>query len=199
MNLDPFAKFWKYNKYKIFYKQIIIALFLYLCVVICGYTDTRTIDLHILNEAFCYLLVYVLPIYLLFDLIWGVQFFRTISHISTDTSEKSILSLFDDGIHLELENDDSRIFYTKEYITGNISGLPVTIKYFPGGRFSQKYMEFSFFPLLKDGSKEQLKRSTTFRLNIFNKFNVDIKPIVRDYVSELIGEGYTSGFNNNHE
>ncbi len=121
----------------------------------------------------------------------GINYYRIIARLINDTSEKSIIPLFDDGFSIENADEKGKIEYTKENFKGTISGLPVEIRFFPADRATWSSLSFSFYSLSKEGFGSNVSRYISFNMNWRNRLKKDVKPEVLKFVADLKERGYS--------
>ena len=124
-------------------------------------------------------------------LLHGLGFFRTIKRLTEDTTEKSIMPLFDNGYSLELENLNSKFFFTTECLKGTISGLPVNVSFSQAYGYKWPSLGFSFSSLSESGFRNNIIGYICFNLNIRNRLKRDIKPEVLKFAADLNAKGYS--------
>ncbi len=114
----------------------------------------------------------------------GTILFDTMKDFIEDNSEKSLLSLFDNGYTAELNNI---IFdFTTERLNGTISGIPVVVSFTQRGRFIGKtYISFNFSILPKNDFEQKQDHSISFDMNELNESEKDIKSEVINYVTRI--------------
>jgi len=179
-------KFWEYNGNKV----ILIAVMSFFGGVLCSIFLAR--DMNIFQrEAVVFSAVLCITATVVYT-VRGLSYFRTMKRIMEDTSDLSILSLFDDGHAVILGNEHSRIFFTTERIKGDISGIPVVVSFSQGSRASWPSLVFSFYPLYHPTLGNRTSTYLSFKLNIRNRLKKDIKPEVLQFVKELKAKGYSS-------
>jgi hypothetical protein len=119
----------------------------------------------------------------------GIVFFAVAHNIISDTSDKSITGLFENGYTVELQNTDSMLYFTIVILRGTIRNYPVAV-YFPVfSRNKTPELTFNFYPLLlPDGTSS--KRNISFRLGVKRNLRSDIKPDVLAFIAQLKLDGY---------
>ncbi|OJW98206.1 MAG: hypothetical protein BGO70_12140 [Bacteroidetes bacterium 43-93] len=123
----------------------------------------------------------------------GYTTFLVIQRLTNDTSDYSVMPLFDSGYTIELENEKSWPFFTRPFISATISGLPVKVYYTPGGKTTSPRIHITFTPLMKAGSKRIYSTGTSFKVRLYTLLTKDVKPDILKCVEEAKAKGYTSG------
>jgi len=153
-----------------------------------GYT--RPISVPVLFSLAMSLFVTVMSI--LSSIVRGLYLQYKIKKILTDTSDKSIMPLFDD-YSIELSNEKSKNFFTKEFLKGHIAGLPVVFEYHMHTRHSRPYFFFDF-KVAKGGYlklEDRIESRLTYNVNVFTgRLDRDIKPEVLKQAKLLKENGY---------
>ena len=137
----------------------------------------------LLGYAFLFLLFF-LP---------AINSFLVIRRLTGDNGAYSILPLFDAGYSVELRNEKSWFMFTTPCISATISELPVVIFFEPGSKYNPARIEFSFSPLMKEGSKRIYSNSISFKLPFVKRLLEDIKPDVLKCVEKTKESGLKSG------
>ena len=177
--------FWELNKLKVLRLSLLyFAIGGFMALLLSLSISEFAIELLILPFGLMFLMV---PL----QIIQGVKHFRIIKSYTVDTSEKSFIPLFDNGITLVLNNIDWILFFTMQSLKGRISGLPVKISLFLDGR-GGAYLLFTFYPLAKQGGGSDILIDRKFKLGLLAKLKRDIKPDVLKFVNDLKEDGYTS-------
>ncbi len=134
-------------------------------------------------------LILTIPI----TIVRGLIFFKTINRFKNDTTENSIIPLFDNGYTILLDDLESKISFTKENLKGTIGGLPVEVFFRPPIRIEYPCLIFRFYPLLQPDSGNDITKIIDFSLSFRYRLKKDIKPDVLKFVADLKARGYSVG------
>jgi len=171
-------RFWELNKVKVF---LVGSLYL-IVYTFCYYF----FHLKELEVALIYGIAFIVMFF--WTLICGINFFRAIERFRQDNSEKSFLPLFDNGFTIELNNVESKIYFTKESFVGFISGFPVVVSFQQKSRYSKAALKFSIGTMCPGlGYKSEW---ISFDLNLRNCVKEDPKPDVLKFLADLKEKGY---------
>lgn len=184
-------KFWEYNSNKVF----LIAILSFLgCIVFFMLVGTPGLDpmkVLLLSGIGCVLTTVIV-------IIRGVNYFRTMKRITEEDTARSITELFDEGYSIILHNEHSRIFYTTEWLKGDIGGMPVVVSFSQGSRASWPALVFSFYPLYHPTLGNRTSTYLSFKLSLRNRLRKDIKPEVLQFVKDMKAKGYASAEYSNY-
>jgi len=180
--------FWYYNKKKVIGLTLLSFLVSSLFFGSVYLADDRTAPFGLII-AFT-LLCAIVPA--LITTIKGINFFKTIKRLLEDEGDRSILPLFDNGFEIQLVNEHSKLFFTKQEIHGSISGLPVRIAFWQSSRLNQAALFFSFSPLSHHLFGKKAERGISCRISLRNRLKKDIKPEILQFVEDLKSKGYTT-------
>jgi hypothetical protein len=179
------GKFWKLNNVKVLWVSLMVFVLLLGLVIFLNKIDGSNFTMGSLTVP-----VIITPLVVIGYIIKGINYYKIIARILRDTSEKSIMPLFDSGVSIELTDEKSMITYTKENFKGTISGLPVDVSFYQADRTSWAHLYFSFGPLVKTKSGKRIHRDVSFSINLRNRLKKDIKPEVLKLVHDLKELGY---------
>ncbi len=178
-------KFWEYNKMKI----LTIGGTTYVLSLIVLVLITNGI-----GGISQVILVPLLPatIAMLVVGVKGLFYFKSIDRLIEEDSERSLLSLFDNGYTVDLVNESSWFWFTSERVKGTFSGFPVTVAFSYESRTKRPNLVISFYPIMSPGLKTQTIRSISFYTGVRGKLLKDIKPEIIAFIEGLKSEGYTA-------
>jgi hypothetical protein len=115
--------------------------------------------------------------------VWGgLIFFRAVKRIVEDTSETSIVPLFDNGYDVELQNETKLIRYTTPRLKVSISGIPTTITFWQDARSTFSNLTFDFY-VSKNNSGVDTK-AKVFPMGYKRRIQKDIKPDILKFISD---------------
>ena len=123
----------------------------------------------------------------------GINAFMVVRQLIEDTTNNSIMPLFDSGYTVGLIDEKSWIFFAKPCIKGTIGGLPVSVSYTRSDRSSWSHIDFIFSPLSKQGSRRIYSSIIFFELRLKKRLQKDVKPEVLKCVAKAKADGLTSG------
>ncbi len=178
-------KFWEYNSNKVLFMAALTFLAGAVILILTGAGETDPVGVVMFSAVIC-------AVFTGTFVIRGINHFRTMRRITTDTSDRSILSLFDDGYSVVLNNENSRLFYTTERLKGEISGFPVIVSFEQGSRASWPTLVFSFFPLNHPTLGNRTSAYYGVKLSLRNRLRKDVKPDVLRFAKDLRDKRYSS-------
>jgi len=117
---------------------------------------------------------------------------KRIEKLIRDTSEISIMPLFDDYT-VSLSDEKSKYFFTTQYLKGHIAGLPVEVHCNPGSRSSYANISIDIRVSKKGYVKmeDRIDTRLTYYVNMFTKkLEKDIKPELLKQIARLKENGY---------
>ncbi|MBS1687845.1 MAG: hypothetical protein JSS96_03915 [Bacteroidetes bacterium] len=119
--------------------------------------------------------------------------FKVMKNMISDTSEYSLLPLFDSGYTIGIQNENTWLIFATPCINATINGLPVEIYYTPADKGNWAHLSCDFTPLIKENNKRIFVRHISFRMFLKRKLTKDVKPEILKFVSDIKAEGYCSG------
>jgi len=123
----------------------------------------------------------------------GINSFKVIRRLTKDTTERSILPLFDSDYTIGLQHENSWLFFTIPCIKATICELPVTISFISSSRSRWSKIDFNFSPLSLSGSKRIYGTGISFTVYLEKRLQKDVKPDILQCVKETKEKGYVSG------
>ena len=198
-------KFWELNKIKLLvYFIIFAALFGFLFYNLLSNPPRN-------SSIFGRYFPLLIPVSFILNLfIYGSRPCRMTERLINDSTEKSIITLFDNGFTIDSFSipfseiygrwpfDFNFFSFKAPCLKGTISGLPVVVSALPSTRIRFAYIDFSFTPLLIHGVKTDKDEDIWFNMGKGqfgmgkSRLNKDIKPNVLEFVDALKEKGYTS-------
>ena len=176
-------RFWQLNKYKIL-NAMLAGMIFGVALAVVTHKQERSYMRDIVYDAPFFGLSW-----LLFFVLIGLGD-SIVIRLQEDSSENSIIPLFDNGYTMQLLNEKSWLSICSEYFAGTIKGLPVEVRYKSGGKNTVPRLSFTFRRLCRPGYKPGIEKTVDFQIFIGKTLKTDIKPDVLKFVDDLISKGY---------
>lgn len=130
----------------------------------------------------------------LVSLLYAMSSYSAIEKLLKDTSERSLMPLFDEGYTLVPEDKKNPLMLTTENLKAKIAGIPLTVSFIAGGdegRYPPS-IKFVFYPLYHPKYSYEQEKTLSFDLDSSSNLTRDIKPDIQRFVEELKASGYTA-------
>ena len=188
--------FWELNKRKL----ILLFVLMYVAGVVFFWLSLHAQMLDKGHEVVFFIpFIFSLVLSVVFA-INGFVYFNVVEKIKNDTSQKSIMPLFDSGFTVELYDQRKLFAITKQSLRGTIFGYPVKVLFRLGNKYYWPILKFNFTVSSINVNETTFEESIwskmpcfPYRMVLLPQLRNDVKPDVIEFLEGLKDKGYVPG------